>query len=235
MKLINLLLDRFSVVGIIAASALFFALSLIMLLHLFFDFSTYQFMGKLSGEYKQGIAIPVDFNTAVGADTVNLNYKTDFPFNQIQTRGNTVSKIDFETGTAYIKPTSFQARSLLLLPQCLFFLLLAYFSWQLAFFIDNIRQGKIFTKTNYLKLRNLGFSLLAFEILMFIIYIWGKQFYISLQFKSTLTNFQNPIFMIANPNYHLGWGYFLAALFIMIIAKAFYTGYQIQHDQDLTI
>src|SRR5260221_8269420 len=101
--------------------------------------------------------LPADI---VYTDTIFPAYKTVNSRPPWNDNWTSVTKVAFEKGTAYIKPFSFAQRGLLLLPRILFFMLLSYACWQLAFFLDNIQGGNVFSRSNYFKFRNIGLSIL---------------------------------------------------------------------------
>lgn len=148
---------------------------------------------------------------------------------------STITKVDIESGTVYIKPESFYNRGLLLLPQILFFFLVAYFCWQLACFLGNIQDGEMFTIGNYRKIRNMGLSVIGYQFLLFIVYLLENTYYVLVQYRSTIPNFRSPIELVAEADYHLGVSYLLAGCILLIVAKAFYKGHQLQQEQDLTV
>jgi hypothetical protein len=143
--------------------------------------------------------------------------------------------VDFESGTAYIKPESFYNRGLLIAPLVFFLALLSFVFWQLAFFIDNIQRGEMFIPANYKRLRNMGVSILVYEALVFIIYLLENSYRILINYQSTIPNFRPPVSLVAEPDYHIGWSYLIAGCIILILAKAFQKGYTLQQDQALTI
>ncbi|MES2004644.1 MAG: DUF2975 domain-containing protein [Bacteroidota bacterium] len=168
-------------------------------------------------------------------DTIFSVYRTVNTSPPWKDNWKSVSKLNFENGTAYIKPSSFYNRGLLLVPQVLFFMLLSYFCWQLAFFLDNIQRGQMFSFSNYARIRNLGISILIYQILLFIIYLLENSYRITIDYESTIPNYRTPIHMDAEPDYHLGWSYLITGCILLIIAKAFYKGHKLQQEQDLTV
>jgi hypothetical protein len=58
---------------------------------------------------------------------------------------------------------------------------------------------------------------------------------IDIDYRSTIPNYRSPLTIMAEPDYHIGWEYVITACIILIIAKAFRTGYLLQKEQELTI
>ena len=282
MKIINWWFDRYSIGGLFIVSILCGLMTVVMACHIFFDFSLSDKLGKLSLEYKNGIAVPVTFRSSPGGDTSieirerygdkNTSYTifrsnnkgqwdavegsfqsslssdkiyyrdTIFPAYQTMNsrppwkyNWSNVTKVDFEKGTVYIKPNSFYNRGLLLAPQVLFFILLSFFTWQLAFFLDNIQRGEMFTQSNYKRLRNMGSAILIYQALLLAIYFFENSYYVLINYRATIPNFRFPVQLMAEADYHLGWSYILTGCIILIVAKAFHKGYTLQNEQDLTI
>jgi hypothetical protein len=283
MKIINWWIDRYSISGLFIASILFAIMGLILLCHVFFNFSIADKLGLLSLEYNKGIAVPVKFNSSPGGDTsvmvravrnkdtamykiyrpdihgqwkaIAENFAVPFIstdsivyrdtiFPDYQTMNSrppwkdnwsNVTKVNFETGTVYIKPDSFYNRGLLLAPQIIFFVVLAYFCWQLAFFLDNIQRSAMFTLSNCRKIRNLGLSVIIYQLLLFVVYLLENTYYIKVDYRSTIPDFRSPVYFHAEADYHLGWSYLIAGCILLIVAKAFYKGYTLQQEQALTI
>jgi hypothetical protein len=190
-----------------------------------------------------GIPVQVVSGTPVNLSSKNIVYRdTIYPVyhtSNVKPPWNDawagVTKIDFRKGTAYIQPHSFANRIVLLLPQVLFYLLLGYGCWQLALFLDNIYRNRMFTSQNHALLNRTGFAILFYQAILTTMYLLGKDFMIDINYRSTIPNYRSPLTIIAEPDYHIGWEYVITACIILIIAKAFRTGYLLQKEQELTI
>jgi hypothetical protein len=195
--------------------------ALVFMLRILFSFSAPAFTGR---EYNNGIPIPVVFSRQTGSDTgVQISEKAILNNNSSQ--GN-LTKLEFDTGTAYLKPHDFGNRIILLLPEVLFYLLLCYCSWQMAVFVDNISRNRMFLLQNYQLLSNIAQAMLIYQCVVLVMHKLGKYFPITVS---------DPLILTAVPDYHFSWIYAIAASIIFIIAKAFQRGYLLQKEQDLTI
>jgi hypothetical protein len=195
--------------------------ALVFILRMFFSFSAPFFTGR---EYNNGMPVPVIFIKQTGTDPgVPVNEKTILYNNSSPSN---VTKLEFDTGTAYLKLNGFVNRIIWLLPEVLFSLLICYCSWQMALFQDNIRRKRMFLLQNYQLLRNIAQAILIYPCATFVMHRIGKYFTITIN---------DPLILTAAPDYHFSWTYAIAASIIFIIAKAFQRGYLLQKEQDLTI
>jgi hypothetical protein len=81
----------------------------------------------------------------------------------------------------------------------------------------------------------MGLSVIIYQLLLFIIYLLENTYYVKITYRSSIPGFRSPVWFSAEADYHLGWPYLLAGCILMIIAKAFYKGYQLQQEQELTV
>jgi len=176
-----------------------------------------------------------DTKDVIYRDTIYPAYQTMNSRPPWKDNWSNVTKVDFESGTAYIKPESFYNRSLLIAPIVFFFGILSFFLWQLAFFINNIQRGEIFIPANYKRLRNMGIAVLAHQALLFILYLLESSYQILVNYQSTIPNYRPPVYLVAEADYHIGAPYLLAGALILVVANAFKKGYTLQQEQDLTI
>jgi hypothetical protein len=204
--------------------------ALVFILRMFFSFSAPSFIGR---EYNKGIAVPVVFSKRIQSDTgASLNKNTIvFPENN----RDHVAGLEFNTGTAYLRPYSFANRVILLLPQTLFYALLCYCSWLMALFLDNISRNRMFLPQNYHLLKNIAQAILVCQGILFILYWLQKDFSVTVNNLSVSIDQSISVMLMAVPDYYLGWEYVITAFIILIIAKAFQRGYLLQREQDLII
>jgi hypothetical protein len=281
MKIIQFLINKFFAGGIIIISIATGLMAMLLLLHIFFEFSGNRFLRNLSLDYQQGIAVPLDFHSAAGSDTswlevskygndLNTNifnsngagkpvlvsyrfgenkskeaviyrdsiypvFKTSYLHSNRQDDWKSVNKIKFEKGIAFIKPASFKERVYFIIPHFLFYLTASFFCLQLALFLNSLQSQIIFTKRNYQRLLSLGIALIFYQLLLYLLHHFQEQFYVTLDYKSTIPNYRSPFFLMGEPYFHIEWGYIFTGCIILFIARVFFNGYQLQNEQDLTI
>lgn len=146
----------------------------------------------------------------------------------------TVGNFDIKAFNIKIKPTTTIAKDVVWLPFMLTMLLYAYVLYQFAMFLHFIQQGVSFEMVNYIRLRNIGFSLLGFQLLGYL-YNWIFNHYtISVDTISTLPHFKNYLYFSGAIKGTSGI-YLVTGIFFLILAKAFQRGHNLQQEQDLTI
>lgn len=146
----------------------------------------------------------------------------------------TVGNFDIKSFSIKIKPTTTIAKYVVWLPQILTMLLYAYVLYQFAMFLHFIQQGASFEMVNYKRLRNIGFSLLGFQLFGYI-YDWIFNHYtFTVDTISTLPHFKN-YFYFSGSVKGSGGMYLVTGIFFLILAKAFQRGHNLQQEQDLTI
>lgn len=146
----------------------------------------------------------------------------------------TVGNFDIKAFSVKIKPTTTIAKYVVWLPQILKMFLYAYVLYQFAMFLHFIQQGASFEMVNYKRLRNIGFSLLGFQLFGYF-YDWIFNHYtISVDTISTLPHFKNYLYFSGSVK-GSGGIYLVTGIFFLILAKAFQRGHNLQQEQDLTI
>ncbi|MDI9364992.1 MAG: DUF2975 domain-containing protein [Flavobacterium sp.] len=146
----------------------------------------------------------------------------------------TVGNFDIQAFSIKIKPTTTIAKYVVWWPQILTMLLYAYVLYQFAMFLHFIQQDASFEFVNYKRLRNIGFSLLGFQLLGYL-YNWIFNHYtISVDTISTLPHFKNYLYFSGAIKGTSGI-YLVIGIFFLILAKAFQRGNNLQKEQDLTI
>jgi hypothetical protein len=146
----------------------------------------------------------------------------------------TVGNFYIKAFSIKIKPTTTIAKYVVWLPKILTMLLYAYILWQFALFLHFIQQGESFEMVNYKRLRNIGFSLLSFQLFGYF-YDWIFNHYtFTVGTISTLPNFKSYIYFSGSAK-GVGGIYLITGIFFLILAKAFQRGHNLQQEQDLTI
>lgn len=146
----------------------------------------------------------------------------------------TIGNFDIKAFSIKVKPTTTIAKYVLWLPLLLTMLLYAYVLHQFSMFLHFIQQGASFEMVNYKRLRNIGFSLLGFQLFGYF-YDWIFNHYtISVDTISTLPHFKNYLYFSGSVKGSSGI-YLVTGIFFLILAKAFQSGHNLQQEQDLTI
>ncbi|MEO8174266.1 MAG: hypothetical protein ABI581_14325 [Sediminibacterium sp.] len=76
---------------------------------------------------------------------------------------------------------------------------------------------------------------ILYQLLLIVTYMLANSYHIIKQYAATIPEFRTPVFLAAEPDYHLSWAYFTGGITLLIVAKAFHKGYKLQQEQDLTV
>ncbi len=179
-------------------------------------------------------------NRLVTSDTTTLHYRL-IPWNSKEILDDTsnylgkISNMKIKGVSVHIQPENFMSRLILIFPIILQMLLIAFCSWRLGAFLHFIQNDYSFDKSNYKRLRNIGWGLIVYNLVLFTFDFLLSRFTIIISTQSTNNNFQSPLHLSGNPDLHYGYLYFLGGCIFLILASAFNKGHQLQNEQDLTI
>ena len=126
-------------------------------------------------------------------------------------------------------------RLLLVLPMILSFSLFAFGARQLARLLRAILSGAAFTDSNYRRLRNIGWGIIAWQSILFILQAVFFNWTVLINFNSTTPDFHSPFSFSVAYQYDLSFYWVIAGSMLLILAYAFRKGNQLQKEQDLTV
>jgi hypothetical protein len=134
--------------------------------------------------------------------------------------------------TIYVGATKMYSKILFILPLVLEMFFWGFCCWHFASFLDSIKSGESFIANNVKRLNKIGLAFIAFQVL-------NISFSYVLYHFSAGISLKNNGFTILDfsgaPDYSLSLTYSFIGVVILILAKAFKRGCQIQQEQDLTI
>ena len=168
-------------------------------------------------------------------DTISSKYAIHYWHDTVDLNDQKVCKLSFASFTVKVVPQSIYQRIVLMFPSIFLCLFISFTSWQLSKFLHCIQLGHAFKGTNYIRLRNIGLACLLFQLLLYVFDFVFHQYYIIINFNSTIPNWKSPFYLSGSPQANSSLSYIIIGCIFLIIAKAFKEGNQIQQEQDLTI
>ncbi len=185
-----------------------------------------------------------DVDTAAWAkypnvDTITAEYKLWHWNTFIENDRNQLFHIkegELFSGMLHVQTERKGWRLLLVLPQILYFSLFAFSSRQIARLLKDILSGTAFSDSNYRRLRNIGWGVIAWQSVLIILYIVTMNWIALVNFHSTRPDFHLPVQLSqANLQYDVSLSWLIGGYVLLILAYAFKKGNQLQHEQDLTV
>jgi hypothetical protein len=140
------------------------------------------------------------------------------------------------TAVFYLQPRKFGDRLVLSLPRILTLLLVAFCSWQLFRLISAIHSGSSFTQSSPKRIASIGWAVLVTATSLFILdSLQNSVDFISLDFSSTIPNYRMPFQTTAYKDGFSQWHWLIGGAIILLVAKAFGYGNQLQKQENSTI
>lgn len=272
MKIINSLIDRFGIGGLMIGSIICGLAAIILLLSVIFNFPPYITFNKGSTfgmtEYARGVPVPVKISSVVNFPDTNIVIKTksgtrtnydlnqytdtrwalpaddtiaytDTIFSHIKLLDNhhlNANEFELVSGIVYVKPGTLGQRLLFNLPMILKFVIIGYCAWQVALLLSFIRSGQSFKNSNYRRLLNIGWALIAFTFALFFLEFFQDRFrVVTVRFTSTIHGYRQPFLLSGDTYAQLNILLLVVGCVFLITAQAFQKGNKLQQEQDLTI
>jgi len=171
----------------------------------------------------------VDYSDKIVSDFKVLNERS--ASNDIKLSGAKLNAAVF-----YLQPAKILDRLVLSLPGILTLLLIAFCSWQLLRIVNAIHSGNSFNQSSVKKIAGIGWAILVTFLLLFILdSLQNSVASVSLDFSSTIPNYRMPFQATAYKKSFSHWDWLIGGAIILLVAKAFRYGNQLQKQEDLTI
>ena len=136
----------------------------------------------------------------------------------------------------YLQPKKFRDRLVLSLPRILPLLLIAFCSWQLLQLVRAIHSGSAFTQSSPQRIARIGWAMLVTALLLFVLNLLQSNVNtIFFDFSSTIPNYRMPFELTAHKEGFSELEWVFAGAVILLVAKAFSYGNQLQKYEDSTI
>jgi hypothetical protein len=136
----------------------------------------------------------------------------------------------------YLQPNRFRDKMVLSLPRILPLLLIAFCSWQLLQLVRAIHSGVSFTQSSPKRIASIGWAILLTALLLFILdLLQNSVTTIWLNFSSTIPKYRMPFEVSAYKEGFSELEWLFAGAIILLVAKAFSYGNQLQKYEDQTI
>ena len=136
----------------------------------------------------------------------------------------------------YLQPSKFGDKMLLSLPRILPLLLIAFCSWQLLQLVRAIHSGVSFTQSSPKRIATIGWAILFTALLLFILdLLQNSVTTIWLNFTSTIPKYRLPFQLSVYKGGFSQLEWLFAGAIILLVAKAFRHGNQLQKYEDETI
>jgi hypothetical protein len=178
---------------------------------------------------KQAVLDSADYSDKILSDFKVLNGRSSSE--DIRLSGGNLN-----TAVFYIQSGKLWDRLVLSIPRILPLLLIAFCSWQLLLLVSAIHSGTSFTQSSPKRIASIGWAILITALLLFIFYLLQNSVdAISLNFSSTIPNYRMPFDATAYKENFSQWGWFIGGAIILLVAKAFSYGNQLQKYEDLTV
>ena len=174
------------------------------------------------------------FDSADYSDKILADFKVRNT--QSESKDFKVSSANLTTAVFYVQPNKFWDRILLSIPRILPLLLIAFCAWQLLQLIRAIDSGTSFTQSSPKRIAGIGWAILFTGLILFILDILQNSLAsISLSFSSTIPNYRVPFDATAYKEGFPIFNWLVIGAIILIVAKAFKYGNQLQKYEDLTV
>ena len=170
-----------------------------------------------------------DYSDKISSDFKIYNYRSESK--DIKLLG---AKLD--TAIFYVQPKKFWDRLVLSLPRILPLLLIAFCSWQLLQLVRAIHSGSAFTQSSPQRIARIGWAILVTALLLFILDLLPNTVNtIFFDFSSTIPNYRMPFQLTAYKEGFSELEWVFAGAVVLLVAKAFSYGNQLQKYEDATI
>ena len=148
-----------------------------------------------------------------------------------------ISGGQLKTAVFYLQPEKLWHRLWLSLPGILTLLLIPFCCWQLLQFVRAIHSGNSFSQMSAKRLAKIGWAILFINVLFFILDLLQQRVASSIliDFHSTIPNFRMPFHVQAFKEGYFSLGWLFGSAIILLVAKAFKYGNQLQKYEDSTI
>ena len=163
---------------------------------------------------------------------------SDFKIYNVHSESKDIRAIGakLETAVFHLQPRKFWDRMVLSLPRILPLLLIAFCSWQLLQLIRAIHSGTSFTESSSKRIASIGQAILFTALLLFILNsLQNSVTAISFNFSSTIPNYRMPFHATAYKEGFAEFEWLFAGTIVLLVAKAFSYGNQLQKYEDQTI
>jgi len=189
------------------------------------------YYGDLFAARYREIRLPETGDSLIYGDTIISEYRwIDFE------KDPAVHTAEISSMTFYIWPENLGKRLLLFLPTLLGGLALAFCCWHLSRLMQHIVDGEAFRNRGYKRLAYVGYAILLLELVYFFLSFTGPFTHsISIGFHSTIPHFRTVVPLSGHPPPPFDLAWTAGGCILLIIAKGFQKGDELQKEQDLTI
>ena len=171
-------------------------------------------------------------------DTVSTEFEISYGYPITENKGVRpayISDGQVLSGVLHVQTQRKGWRLLLLLPTILYLSLLAFGAWQIGSLLNDILNGAAFTVNNYRRIRNIGWGVIAWQLILFTLQLTCGYWSVFVIFNSTIPDYHSPLQLSAAYNYDLSLSWLTGGSILLIVAYAFRKGNQLQNEQDLTV
>jgi len=183
---------------------------------------------------------PEQTGKQISLDAANYSDKilTDFKVYDGSSESKDIKSIGarLEKAVFHLQPSKFSDRIILSLPRILPYLLIAFCSWQLLQLVRAIHSGISFTESSSKRIAIIGWAIVVTALLLFILdLLQNSVSTISIDFSSTIPHYRMPFQVTAYKEGFSQLEWLFAGAIILLVAKAFSYGNQLQKYEDATI
>jgi hypothetical protein len=169
--------------------------------------------------------------TIIAGDTVTTTFRTKDMHPDVIVKAADISEMTF-----YILPATIGMRLLVSLPQLLSWLIVTFCAWQLFFLMRDIIKGQVFRRKGYRRLAMIGTAMIMLQVVLFLLSECPPyRGSISVMFNSTASNYHIPVDLFAIPRSSFDLKWLAVGCIVLILAKGFEKGDELQQEQDLMI
>ena len=171
----------------------------------------------------------------VYSDTIHSRFKL-FGTSGATRRDIKVNMVTLNSGTFYLKPGTVADKFLFAVPEILKMLLAAFCSWQLAKLVSSIHKGRSFRKKSYARLSRIGVAMIVADLLLLVTDMLPARINsVAIDFSASIPNYRFPFQTMGIRQGQFDLVLLLTGCLILIVAKAFQKGNELQGEQELTI